>query len=93
MDRDALVYHRGVCVLCCLELGCKNFKVPRENAEMVAGCRFLRHGERGVWSMHFVGMLAFHVNVPVNYDIPIRLLCYAVLWRLSSLFRCCCLKA
>ena len=28
----------------------------------------------GVWSMHFVGMLAFHVNVPVNYDIPIRLL-------------------
>ncbi|WP_374954744.1 EAL domain-containing protein [Paenibacillus sp. AR247] len=28
----------------------------------------------GVWSMHFVGMLAFHLNVPVNYDIPITLL-------------------
>jgi diguanylate cyclase (GGDEF)-like protein len=24
--------------------------------------------------MHFVGMLAFHLNVPVNYDIPITLL-------------------
>ncbi|MEF3305388.1 bifunctional diguanylate cyclase/phosphodiesterase [Paenibacillus sp. GYB003] len=28
----------------------------------------------GVWSMHFVGMLAFHLNVPVSYDIPITLL-------------------
>src|SRR5690606_19979048 len=24
----------------------------------------------GIWSMHFIGMLAFHLSVPVSYDIP-----------------------
>jgi NO-binding membrane sensor protein with MHYT domain/two-component sensor histidine kinase len=28
----------------------------------------------GIWSMHFVGMLAFHLPIPVSYDIPITLL-------------------
>ena len=28
----------------------------------------------GIWSMHFVGMLAFHLPLPVNYDIFITLL-------------------
>jgi len=28
----------------------------------------------GVWSMHFVGMLAFHLDVKVRYDIPVTLL-------------------
>ncbi|MEH2461973.1 MHYT domain-containing protein [Nostoc sp.] len=27
----------------------------------------------GIWSMHFVGMLAFHLNVPVSYDFLIVL--------------------
>src|SRR5882672_8843813 len=27
----------------------------------------------GIWSMHYVGMLAFHLPVPVFYDIPIVL--------------------
>ncbi|HYC45317.1 MAG TPA: EAL domain-containing protein [Burkholderiales bacterium] len=27
----------------------------------------------GIWSMHFVGMLAFHLPVPMGYDVPITL--------------------
>src|SRR5437899_4786349 len=27
----------------------------------------------GIWSMHFVGMLAFHLGVPLAYDVPITL--------------------
>jgi NO-binding membrane sensor protein with MHYT domain len=27
----------------------------------------------GIWSMHFIGMLAFHLPVPVAYDLPISL--------------------
>src|SRR5438067_579823 len=28
----------------------------------------------GIWSMHFVGMLAFHLGVPLAYDVPITLI-------------------
>jgi NO-binding membrane sensor protein with MHYT domain len=28
----------------------------------------------GIWSMHFIGMLAFHLPIPVSYDIAITLL-------------------
>ena len=28
----------------------------------------------GIWSMHFVGMLAFNLPIPVQYDIPLVLL-------------------
>jgi NO-binding membrane sensor protein with MHYT domain len=28
----------------------------------------------GIWSMHFIGMLAFHLPIPVAYDLPISLL-------------------
>jgi two-component system, cell cycle sensor histidine kinase and response regulator CckA len=28
----------------------------------------------GIWSMHFVGMLAFHLPVPIAYDVPLMLL-------------------
>ena len=32
----------------------------------------------GIWSMHFVGMLAFHLPVPIAYDMPLMLLSAAV---------------
>jgi NO-binding membrane sensor protein with MHYT domain len=32
----------------------------------------------GIWSMHFIGMLAFHLPVPVAYDLPISLLSMAI---------------
>jgi NO-binding membrane sensor protein with MHYT domain len=28
----------------------------------------------GIWSMHFIGMLAFQLTIPMSYDIPITLL-------------------
>jgi PAS domain S-box-containing protein len=28
----------------------------------------------GIWSMHFVGMLAFHLGIPLAYDVPTTLL-------------------
>src|ERR1700741_2382857 len=28
----------------------------------------------GIWSMHFIGMLAFQLPIPMAYDIPITLL-------------------
>ena len=32
----------------------------------------------GIWSMHFVGMLAFRLPVPITYDVPLWLLSMAV---------------
>jgi two-component system, cell cycle sensor histidine kinase and response regulator CckA len=32
----------------------------------------------GIWSMHFVGMLAFHLPVQIRYDIPLMLLSVVV---------------
>ncbi|TCM92774.1 diguanylate cyclase (GGDEF)-like protein [Paenibacillus sp. BK033] len=28
----------------------------------------------GVWTMHFIGMMAFHIGIPIAYDVPITLL-------------------
>jgi diguanylate cyclase (GGDEF)-like protein len=28
----------------------------------------------GIWSMHFIGMLAFHLPIPLAYDVPINIL-------------------
>src|SRR5687768_12883589 len=32
----------------------------------------------GIWSMHFIGMLAFRLPVPIWYDIPLMLLSMGV---------------
>src|SRR5688572_23345245 len=32
----------------------------------------------GIWSMHFIGMLAFHLPVPIAYDIMITMLSMAI---------------
>ena len=32
----------------------------------------------GIWSMHFIGMLAFHLPVPISYGVPLMLLSVAV---------------
>ncbi|MGH9373113.1 MAG: MHYT domain-containing protein [Vicinamibacterales bacterium] len=39
----------------------------------------------GIWSMHFVGMLAFHLPVPVQYDGPLVLLSVFVAVAASAL--------
>src|SRR5579859_1112064 len=32
----------------------------------------------GIWSMHFIGMLAFHLPIALAYDIPITMLSAAL---------------
>jgi signal transduction histidine kinase len=39
----------------------------------------------GIWSMHFVGMLAFHLPVPVRYDVSLVLLSVLVAVAASAL--------
>lgn len=39
----------------------------------------------GIWSMHFIGMLAFHVAVPLSYDLPITLISLLVAVATSGL--------
>jgi len=39
----------------------------------------------GLWGTHFVGMLAFHLPVPIGYDLPIMLLCLIVAMVVSFL--------
>jgi NO-binding membrane sensor protein with MHYT domain len=35
-------------------------------------------GGIGIWSMHFVGMMAYHTDMPVNYDISLTVLSLAL---------------
>ena len=39
----------------------------------------------GIWSMHFVGMLAFHLAVPIQYNVPLVLLSVVVAVAASAL--------
>jgi diguanylate cyclase (GGDEF)-like protein len=32
----------------------------------------------GIWAMHFIGMLAFHLPVPLAYDVPINFLSWLI---------------
>ena len=38
----------------------------------------------GIWSMHYIGMLAFHLPIPVLYDWPTVLLSMLVLTCISE---------
>jgi signal transduction histidine kinase len=39
----------------------------------------------GIWSMHFVGMLAFHLPIPITYDVPLVVLSVLVAIAASAL--------
>jgi diguanylate cyclase (GGDEF)-like protein len=32
----------------------------------------------GIWAMHFIGMLAFHLPIPLAYDVPINVLSWLI---------------
>lgn len=38
----------------------------------------------GIWAMHFIGMLAFHLPVPLAYDVPINVLSWLVAMLVSG---------
>jgi NO-binding membrane sensor protein with MHYT domain len=42
-------------------------------------------GAGAIWSMHFIGMLAFDLGIPVSYDIPITALSLVLAWGVSAL--------
>jgi len=55
-----------------LELGSRVTLSPRRAARVwLIGGAFAMG--IGIWSMHFVGMLAFHLGVPLAYDVPTTL--------------------
>jgi len=37
-------------------------------------------GAGGIWSMHFIGMLAFDMGMPVSYDVPVTALSLTLAW-------------
>jgi len=39
----------------------------------------------GIWSMHFIAMLAFDMGMPVSYDIPVTALSLVVAWAVTGL--------
>ena len=38
----------------------------------------------GIWAMHFIGMLAFHLPVPLAYDVPINVLSWLIAMLVSG---------
>jgi NO-binding membrane sensor protein with MHYT domain len=42
-------------------------------------------GAGGIWSMHFIGMLAFDMGMPVAYDVPMTALSLVLAWMVSAL--------
>ena len=41
-------------------------------------------GAGGIWSMHFIGMLAFDMGMPVSYDVPLTGLSLVLAWLVSA---------
>lgn len=39
----------------------------------------------GIWSMHFIGMLAFHLPIPIAYDFPVTILSMLIAILVSGL--------
>jgi NO-binding membrane sensor protein with MHYT domain len=39
----------------------------------------------GIWSMHFIGMLAFDMGMPVAYDVPVTALSLVLAWLVSAI--------
>jgi diguanylate cyclase (GGDEF)-like protein/PAS domain S-box-containing protein len=56
-----------------LELGVAVTSSPRRTAWIWLACGSIAMG-LGIWSMHFIGMLAFHLPIPLAYDVPLTLL-------------------
>jgi NO-binding membrane sensor protein with MHYT domain len=41
-------------------------------------------GAGAIWSMHFIGMLAFDMGMPVSYDVPVTALSLVLAWTVSG---------
>lgn len=56
---------------------------PEERLPWVLAAAFAL-GAGGIWSMHFIGMLAFDLGMPVSYDVPITVLSLILAWLVSA---------
>lgn len=60
-----------------LDLAARVNEHPGKLAKIwIAGCAFTLGS--GIWSMHFIGMLAFNLQLPVNYEVFLTLLSYLI---------------
>jgi NO-binding membrane sensor protein with MHYT domain len=41
-------------------------------------------GAGAIWSMHFIGMLAFDMGMPVSYDVPVTALSMVLAWAVAG---------
>lgn len=52
---------------------------PEDRLPWVVAAAFAL-GAGGIWSMHFIGMLAFDMGMPVSYDVPLTALSLLLAW-------------
>lgn len=57
---------------------------PDDRLPWILGASFALAGG-GIWSMHFIAMLAFDMGMPVSYDIPVTALSLVLAWAVTGI--------
>ena len=57
---------------------------PDDRLPWILGASFALAGG-GIWSMHFIAMLAFDMGMPVSYDIPVTALSLFLAWAVTGI--------
>lgn len=57
---------------------------PDDRLPWILGASFALAGG-GIWSMHFIAMLAFDMGMPVSYDIPLTALSMVIAWVVTGI--------
>lgn len=57
---------------------------PTDRLPWILGASFALAGG-AIWSMHFIAMLAFDMNMPVSYDIPVTALSMVIAWAVTGI--------
>lgn len=57
---------------------------PGDRLPWILGASFALGGG-GIWSMHFIAMLAFDMGMPVSYDIPVTALSLMIAWAVTGI--------
>jgi NO-binding membrane sensor protein with MHYT domain len=56
---------------------------PQDRLPWVLAASFAL-GAGGIWSMHFIGMLAFDMGMPISYDVPVTALSLILAWAVCA---------
>jgi NO-binding membrane sensor protein with MHYT domain len=57
---------------------------PEDRLPWILGASFALAGG-GIWSMHFIAMLAFDMGMPVSYDVPLTALSLVLAWVVTGI--------